>query len=84
MYEGKYKTIIFYFSDVWQVVTVYKEIGGGKIKQVFHGNLRIDIHADPVAYMLDEKDISMFTNYVIYILREAIKWLEFWEENTVY
>lgn len=80
VFEEKYATSIFYYSESWQSVSIYEKIGDGRLRQIFHGTFNIDIHAEPVAYSLDMGvNMMMFVNYATHVVREATKWLEFWD-----
>lgn len=76
--DGRYRICIRYnYRDACEYVQVYEMING-TCEQVLYGTFGIDIHGDTAGYSLETNRKSVFLNYVSNIIREAIRWREYW------
>lgn len=74
--DGRYCIYIRYnYSDACEYVQVY-DIANSTC--VLYGTFGIDIHGDTAGYSTEANRISGVLNYVSNIIRETMRWREYW------
>lgn len=77
--DGKYTVFIRYnYSDACEYVQVY-EMTNGTCEQILCGTFGINMHEAPAGYSMKTNEMRVFLNYITNIVREARRWLKYWE-----